>query len=67
MTARIELSEADKQSAAWGKVQAYLTQRLSELRTSNDRDMAPDMTNKLRGQIAEVKALQGLGIDRPNL
>lgn len=67
MTDRIELSETDKQSAAWGKVQAYLTQRLAELRISNDGDCSPDATARTRGRIAEVKAMMQLGTDRPNL
>lgn len=67
MTDRIELSDGDKSSAAWGKVSAYLTKRLDDLRIANDRDMTPDETAKQRGRIAEVKAMQALADDRPIL
>lgn len=67
MTDRIELSDADKSSAAWGKVAAYLTKRLDDLRIANDRDMTPEETAKQRGRIAEVKAMQALADDRPIL
>ena len=67
MTDRIELSDAEKSSAAWGKVEAYLVQRLDTLRTANDRDMTIEDTAKQRGRIAEVKAMQALATERPNL
>lgn len=67
MSERIELSDAEKSSAAWGKVRAYLSNRLNELRVANDRDMTEQETAKQRGRIAEVRALMALGDDRPNL
>lgn len=67
MSDRIELSDSEKCSAAWGKVQAYLEKRLTELRIANDRDMTEQETAKWRGRIAEVKALQSLADDRPVL
>lgn len=67
MTDRIELSDAEKCSAAWGKVQAYLEKRLTELRIANDRDMTEQETAKQRGRIAEVRAMLALADDRPNL
>lgn len=67
MTDRIELTDSEKSSAAWGKVHAYLAQRLEALRVANDRDMTEQETAKQRGRIAEVRALMALADDRPNL
>lgn len=57
------ITEIESNSALWLKIKAHYEARLQTLREQNDADRDPDKTAKLRGRIAEVKAL--LGLDAP--
>ncbi len=59
---------SDRQSALWQRLKAHLEARLAYLRAKNDSaKLSGDDTAKLRGQIAEVKALLTLGTDAPKI
>lgn len=56
-----ELTESERMSALWQKLAQHYGERLSALRAKNDKPGNPDDTARLRGRIAEVKALLSLG------
>ncbi len=62
---RFELSDGEKVSPAWLKIQRYLDQRLSTLHSALESDLPADLTAKIRGQIVEVKSLKAMAIARP--
>lgn len=57
--ARVEplLTVGDRLSPLWAKVSKHLEARLHSLRCQNDGDKNTEETAKLRGRIAEIKAL----------
>ena len=57
------LTPQDRQSSPWLKVKQHLEARLAKLRAENDGDLPIEKTAKLRGRIAEVKALMALDAD----
>lgn len=59
------LTAADKVSPLWRALSDHYTERLASLRAQNDTSKTPEQTEKLRGQIFEVKALLSLADDRP--
>lgn len=65
MSEKIILTEGDKMSSAWAKLQKYMDQRLVMLLGQLEGDKDPIQTAKLRGNIAELRALQALGKDHP--
>jgi hypothetical protein len=50
------LHQSDLDSNVWQKIKNYLEQRLQALREAND-DATADETEKLRGQIKEVRSM----------
>jgi hypothetical protein len=63
MTALIDTH--DRQSAVWLRLRAHYEARLLLLRSSNDGNLSAEQTAKIRGRIAEVKALLALEKDTP--
>ncbi len=59
-----ELTPADKRSPMWLALADHLNERLAMHRMSNDASQPADRTEHLRGRIAEIKYLLGLG-DEP--
>ena len=59
------LTENEKLSAVWQKLEAHLTKRLADLRSQNDGDLTHEQTIKLRGRVAELKALLALANTTP--
>ena len=59
------LDQADRVSACWAHLRTHLYERLDNLRKQNDGDKDEIQTAKLRGRIAEVKALLSLEQDSP--
>lgn len=59
------LTKNDIASAAWQKVKGHLEQRIDDLRTQNDGALSELDTARLRGRIAECKALLALEQDLP--
>jgi hypothetical protein len=53
----LKLDEIEKTSSLWKKIEGELTARLAALREQNDSDRQHDDTAKIRGRIAEVKAI----------
>lgn len=59
------LTPAERASAAWQRLSAYMNKRMAMLRARNDGLHEPDKTNALRGQIAELRHLLSLASDKP--
>lgn len=60
----MKLTQQERQSALWLKLEAYMTQKLADLRKQNDGDMSLEATARLRGRIAQMKFLLALGEDQ---
>lgn len=56
-----ELTKQERESSVWKKLEAHYKGRLELRRTQNDGDKSAEETAKLRGRIAEIKELLGLG------
>lgn len=48
-------------SALWQRIHTHLAERLDALRKSNDGDLGPEDTQRLRGRIAQLKEILALG------
>jgi hypothetical protein len=59
------LTNAEKQSGLWMRLENHFKDRLATLRKQNDGDLTEILTAKLRGQIAAFEALLLLGKDMP--
>jgi len=57
--------EIERSGAVWMKLKAHYELRLAHLRLKNEGNLTPEQTQRIRGQIEEVKALLSLGTDRP--
>lgn len=55
--ARLSLDDTDRHSLVWRKLEAYINERIDELRMMNDNDKDAIETARLRGRIAELKIL----------
>ena len=62
---RADLTEGDLVSPTWGKLKRHLDDRLKVLRVQLEQDLDEIKSAKIRGQIAEVKAILGLAAGRP--
>lgn len=61
-----KLATHERASEVWIRLEKHLTERLEALRLQNDADQPEEATAKLRGRIAEIKALLNVGKDLPN-
>jgi hypothetical protein len=61
---QFELTAEDLMSGTWRRLQKHLNERLAMLRMRNDSEMSDHETAKVRGQIAEIKALLALGREK---
>lgn len=60
------LTDSDRQSQAWRKLEEHLKQKLQNLRGQNDgEELDPIKTAFLRGQIKFTKGLLALGNEEP--
>jgi hypothetical protein len=59
----IDKPRVDVNSPTWLAIREYYIARLDELRRKNDNPLSQDLTERLRGQIAEIKNL--LSIENP--
>ena len=59
----MKLEKHETQSALWLKLEAHINGRLVDLRTSNDADLDPIQTARLRGRIAAFRELLSLSQD----
>jgi hypothetical protein len=59
----IEKPKVDINSPTWIAIREYHIARLDELRRKNDNPQSQDVTDRLRGQILEIKNL--LSIEKP--
>ena len=64
---RIVITDADKLSAAWNRMQAYWAQQLADLRAMNDADLDIVATANLRGRIKQVKAFLSMDQEMPKV
>ena len=55
------LSDGERISAVWLKIEAHLKAKLEMLRVKNDGALSAEDTARLRGRIMEVKSLLELG------
>ena len=62
-TDRFALTQADRMSPVWRTLHKYLSERLRILREMNDSERTLEGTARLRGQIAELKAIIALNDD----
>jgi hypothetical protein len=53
----MKLTEGDKLSAVWQKLEPYLNDRLDACRKQNDGDLSPEQTAKLRGRVAMLREI----------
>jgi hypothetical protein len=56
----MKLTEGDKLSAVWQKLEPYLNDRLDACRKQNDGDLSPEQTAKLRGRISAYREILSL-------
>lgn len=59
------LTETEKRSALWQRLDAHFRTRLELLRAKNDGPMTPEETATIRGQIKCLKGMIDLGKDAP--
>jgi hypothetical protein len=59
----IDKPKVDANSPTWIAIREYHIARLDELRRKNDNPQSQDVTDRLRGQILEIKNL--LSIEKP--
>lgn len=64
---RLILTEAQKASPVWAAIERHLQTRLATFRKQNDDQPSEAATQKLRGRIAEVKALLAIADDPPRV
>jgi len=60
----MKLTELEKQSAVWMRLDAYLQEQLKSLRSQNDGDLDPVATARLRGRIGAIKTILAFGENR---
>lgn len=60
-----ELKPEDFRTAVWKKIENKLNERLDAHRRKNDGNLSAEETNRVRGRIAEVKAILGLAKEPP--
>lgn len=56
-----ELSEAERNSPLWRRLEAHLNESLAQARAKNDVHQPENQTAETRGRIAELKRLIALG------
>jgi len=56
----MKLTEGEKLSAVWQKLEPHLKERLTTLRAQNDGELDELSTARLRGRIAELKLILSL-------
>lgn len=66
-TQPFRLTPADRQSQTWARLRTHLNERLQSMRAQNDGDLDPVATAKMRGRIAEIKAMLALEQDLPQI
>lgn len=59
------LSDIERHSALWKKINEYLHERMDVARRKNDGDLTEAQTAKIRGQIQTLKELIALGNPSP--
>ena len=57
----MSLTDLEKQSAVWLKLERHLNETLTSLRSQNDGDLDLTATARLRGRINAVKQILALG------
>lgn len=59
----MKLTKEERLSAVWLKISAHYEARLQALRQKNDGNLTAEETAKVRGRIAEAKAILALGAE----
>ncbi|MEK9796293.1 MAG: hypothetical protein VW713_06045 [Alphaproteobacteria bacterium] len=62
---RFALSDSDKTSPTWLRIKKHLQARVEALRNELEQDLPEDRTAKVRGRLAEVRALLSVEKDPP--
>lgn len=55
------LTDEDRQSPLWRRLEAHFTDKLARLRVQNDAALTEQQTSALRGRIDTLKAIINLG------
>jgi hypothetical protein len=58
---RLQLNDAERNTAVWLRIREHLLARLDHLRRVNDNDAPHDTTIRTRAQIAEVQKMLAAG------
>lgn len=61
------LNASDAGTTTWDKIKRHYEERLASLRKKNDRNMPPEETAFLRGQIRECRAILTLDEQTPTI
>lgn len=61
------LTDNDRNTPLWLALRAHLERRLESQRAKNDTDLSAEDTAKVRGRIAEIKALLALEAPPPQV
>jgi hypothetical protein len=64
---KLYLTEAQKASPVWVLIERHIQGRLDDHRRKNDDQPSEAATQKLRGRIAELKALLEIASDPPTI
>jgi hypothetical protein len=57
----MKLSELERQSAVWLRLDAHLNEQLKACRQQNDGELDAIATSRLRGRISAIKQILSLG------
>ena len=61
----VKLTQAERDHPIWQDIKKRLELRLQSCRESNDTDLTPEKTARMRGRIEELKYL--LSLDKPSV
>ena len=61
------LTDQDRKSAVWLRVQEYVTEQIDVCRRKNDGDLDQFATASLRGEIRALKKILSLGESPPTM
>jgi hypothetical protein len=61
------ISEGDRLHPIWMRLTTHLETRIALLRIKNEGDVSETQTARIRGGIAELKAILALGIPPPSV
>jgi hypothetical protein len=58
-----KLTKDEVHTGLWKRLSEHLEDKLNEHRCSNDNELSPESTAKLRGRIASIQYVLSLGVE----